>query len=176
MKAYSAFLTSALDRGEWPASRPGRFTRKERDPGIHWIGGWAGTRAVLNAVVKRTIPSPRRESNPRTPIVRHVAQHYTTKLSQLLMILSYGYECRAHRRYRATINLRMSGVHGWTWYKGFCSNSIVTLFNSWIIQQTICFLHNTQDTPIEVTWTRLSLNVRFGRFSFLSSTAHSLEG
>jgi hypothetical protein len=28
-----------------------------------------GPRAVLNAVVKRKIPSPRRESNPRTPIV-----------------------------------------------------------------------------------------------------------
>jgi hypothetical protein len=28
-----------------------------------------GLRAVLDAVVKRKIPSPRRESNPRTPIV-----------------------------------------------------------------------------------------------------------
>jgi hypothetical protein len=40
-------------------------------PGIHWIG------AVLDAVVKRKIPSPRREPNPRTPIVQHVAQRYT---------------------------------------------------------------------------------------------------
>jgi hypothetical protein len=29
-----------------------------------------GPRDVLNAVVKRKIPNPRRESNPRTPIVR----------------------------------------------------------------------------------------------------------
>jgi len=29
-----AFLTSALDVGEWSASRPGHFT-----PGTHWIGG-----------------------------------------------------------------------------------------------------------------------------------------
>jgi len=28
-----------------------------------------GPRAVLDVVVKRRIPSPRRESNPRTPIV-----------------------------------------------------------------------------------------------------------
>jgi hypothetical protein len=28
-------------------------------------------------VVKRKIPSPRRESNPRKPIVQPVAQHYT---------------------------------------------------------------------------------------------------
>jgi hypothetical protein len=33
-----------------------------------------GPRAVLDAVVKREIPSPRRESNPRTSIVQPVAQ------------------------------------------------------------------------------------------------------
>jgi hypothetical protein len=31
----------------------------------------------MDAVVKRKIPSPRRESNPRTPIVQYVAQPYT---------------------------------------------------------------------------------------------------
>jgi hypothetical protein len=36
------------------------------------MGGWVGSRAVLDAVVKRKIPSPRRESNPRTPIVQPV--------------------------------------------------------------------------------------------------------
>jgi hypothetical protein len=30
---------------------------------------WVGPRAVLDAVVKRKIPSSRRESSPRTPIV-----------------------------------------------------------------------------------------------------------
>jgi hypothetical protein len=35
------------------------------------------TRAVLDAVVKRKIPSPRRKSNPRVPIVQPVAQRYT---------------------------------------------------------------------------------------------------
>jgi hypothetical protein len=49
----------------------------ERTTGTHWIGGWVGTRAVLDAVVKRKIPSSRRESNPRAPIVQHVAQRYT---------------------------------------------------------------------------------------------------
>jgi hypothetical protein len=58
------FVNSTLDRGEWLASRPGRFTPRERAPGTHWIGGWVGTRAV---------PSPRRESNPRIPIVQPVA-------------------------------------------------------------------------------------------------------
>jgi hypothetical protein len=66
-------LTSALDGGEWSASRPGRFTHKERTPGTHWIGGWVGSRAVLDAVVKRKIPSPLRESNSGTPIVQPIA-------------------------------------------------------------------------------------------------------
>jgi hypothetical protein len=32
-------LTSALDGGEWSASRPGRFIPRERAPGTRWIGG-----------------------------------------------------------------------------------------------------------------------------------------
>jgi hypothetical protein len=36
-----------------------------------------GPRGILDTAVKRKIPSPRRESNPGTPIVQPVAQHYT---------------------------------------------------------------------------------------------------
>jgi hypothetical protein len=32
----------------------------------HWIGGWVGPRAGLDAVVKRKISSPGRDSNPRS--------------------------------------------------------------------------------------------------------------
>jgi hypothetical protein len=66
----------ALDGGEWSASHPGRFTTRERAPGTQWIGDWVGLRVVLDAVVKRKIVSPRRESNSRTPIVQTVAQCY----------------------------------------------------------------------------------------------------
>jgi hypothetical protein len=66
-------LTSALHEGEWSASRPGRFIPRERAPGTHWIGGCVGPRAVLDAVVKRIILSPRRISNLRTPIVQPLA-------------------------------------------------------------------------------------------------------
>jgi hypothetical protein len=70
-------LTSALDGGEWSVSHTSRFTSREIAPGTYWIGGWVGPRTVLDAVVKRKIPNPRRESNPRTPIVQPVAQRYT---------------------------------------------------------------------------------------------------
>jgi hypothetical protein len=36
----------ALGRGEWSASRPGRYTPSERATGTHWIGGWVGTDVV----------------------------------------------------------------------------------------------------------------------------------
>jgi hypothetical protein len=67
-------LISALDGGDWSASRPGRFTPRETAPGTHRVGGLVGSRGILDAVVKRKIPSPRRELNPRTPIVQSVAQ------------------------------------------------------------------------------------------------------
>jgi hypothetical protein len=47
------FLTSALAGGEWPASRPGRFTPGGKSPRYpldrtHWIGGWVDLRAGLD--------------------------------------------------------------------------------------------------------------------------------
>jgi hypothetical protein len=53
-------LTSAPSGGEWSASRPGRFTTRERAPGTHWIGG---PRASLDTVVKIKIPGPFQDSN-----------------------------------------------------------------------------------------------------------------
>jgi hypothetical protein len=55
MKAYGGvdvwihiFLTSALVRGEWSASSPGRFI-----PSTHWIGDWVDHRSGLDDVEKR---------------------------------------------------------------------------------------------------------------------------
>jgi hypothetical protein len=69
-------LTSAVDGGEWSASCPGCYTSRERALCIHWTGGWVRPIAVLNAAVKRKIPSPCWESNPTISIVRPVAQRY----------------------------------------------------------------------------------------------------
>jgi len=58
-------LTAALDGGEWSASRPVRFIPpEERVAGTNWIGGWEGSRAGLDTVLKRKFSSPRRDSNP----------------------------------------------------------------------------------------------------------------
>jgi hypothetical protein len=48
-----AFLTSALDGGDWSASRTGRFISRVRTADIHWIGGWVGPRAGLESVAKK---------------------------------------------------------------------------------------------------------------------------
>jgi len=50
--------TSALEEGEWSASRPSRFNPRERTPGTHWIGVWMGPRAVLDMVCKKKFPAP----------------------------------------------------------------------------------------------------------------------
>jgi hypothetical protein len=63
-------LTSALDGGEWSASRLGRFTSRDRVPGTHSTGGWVGPRASLDAVAKRKISSRCRESNPDPYVIK----------------------------------------------------------------------------------------------------------
>jgi hypothetical protein len=70
-------LTWVLDGGGWSALRPSCFTPRERAPDTHWIGAWVGPRPILDMAVKRKIPSPCWESNPRTPIIQPIAQCYT---------------------------------------------------------------------------------------------------
>jgi hypothetical protein len=45
-------FTSALVRSERSNSLPGHFIPQERTPDIHWIGGWMGLRAGLDAMEK----------------------------------------------------------------------------------------------------------------------------
>jgi hypothetical protein len=53
-----------------------------KEPLVPIVVGWVGPRTSLDTVAKRKIPSPCQDSNP--PIIQPVAQHYITKLSQLL--------------------------------------------------------------------------------------------
>jgi hypothetical protein len=59
------FLSSALVVGEWSALPSGLFTPGESVPGTHWIGGWVGPRAGLDAAEKRTfLTLPKLELRP----------------------------------------------------------------------------------------------------------------
>jgi hypothetical protein len=62
---------------KWSASRPARFTPRERAPSTHWVGGWVGLRSGLDAVVKRKFPAPvgtRTPDHPaRSPALYHWA-------------------------------------------------------------------------------------------------------
>jgi hypothetical protein len=91
MYSSTRSLTSALDGGEGSASRPGSITPRERARDTHWIGGWVGPRAVLDAVVKRKIHSPHQKSNPRTLIVQPIAQRCTDWAITALMQSVYCY-------------------------------------------------------------------------------------
>jgi hypothetical protein len=61
------FLTLALDEDELSTSRPGRITPEERAACTHWMRGWVIPRAGLDAVEKREVSYPCRESNPGRP-------------------------------------------------------------------------------------------------------------
>jgi hypothetical protein len=71
------FLTSVLDGSEWSASRPGRVILVQRAPGTNYIGGWVGPRSGLNAMEKRTISCPYRESNTNSSASQSVVRRYT---------------------------------------------------------------------------------------------------
>jgi hypothetical protein len=46
----NAFITSAVNGGEWSVSRPGILTAGERAPYSICIGGWVGPGAGLDAL------------------------------------------------------------------------------------------------------------------------------
>jgi hypothetical protein len=69
VKLY-AFLSSALDGGEWSVSHPGRFNPGIRAYDTHWMWSLVEFRAGLNAVIKRKMSF---SWENRTPIVQSVA-------------------------------------------------------------------------------------------------------
>jgi hypothetical protein len=62
------FMISALDGGEWSASRPGRaLAPGERNLGTRCTGGWVGPRAGLDTEDRGKILSPPSGIEPRSP-------------------------------------------------------------------------------------------------------------
>jgi hypothetical protein len=78
------FLTSALDGGEWLASRPGRFTTRDRAPGTHWIGGWVDLRASLDDLEKRKFLTLPGDSNSDPSVDQLVASRYPGSLIRMI--------------------------------------------------------------------------------------------
>jgi hypothetical protein len=76
--SYS-FSTSALDGGEWSASRlRPRFRPGERTPGTHCTGGWMGPREARGKILCLC-----RGLNIDRPVVQRVARHYTDWATRL---------------------------------------------------------------------------------------------
>jgi len=48
----------SLEGDKLSASHPGCFTPGEKAASTLWIGGWMGSRASLDGVEKREVPSP----------------------------------------------------------------------------------------------------------------------
>jgi hypothetical protein len=76
MKAYGGvnveshiFLISTLVGGEWPASRPGRFTPGESATGTHFIGCWGGPQSRFGRRGAEKILDPTGTQTP-TPLGR----------------------------------------------------------------------------------------------------------
>jgi hypothetical protein len=63
--SYS-FLTSALDGGQWSASRPGRALAPEKDTGTCCTESWVGPRAGLDTEARGNILPPLPGIEPRS--------------------------------------------------------------------------------------------------------------
>jgi hypothetical protein len=68
------YLTSALDAGDWSASRPSRFTPGEIAPGTHWLRGWVAPEPVWTLWSREKSVFP---AENRTLAIQPVARHYT---------------------------------------------------------------------------------------------------
>jgi hypothetical protein len=75
-----AFLTSALDGGEWSASRLGYLTPTERVPYNQELGG-PHSRSGKGGEKKNSQPLPGLEP----PIIQPIAQLFTPEICRLLM-------------------------------------------------------------------------------------------
>jgi hypothetical protein len=72
--SYS-FLTSALDGGEWSASRPGRALAPGKGPAflIVYEAGWAPELVWTQRLEEKSFDS----FGDQTPVVQSVVRHYT---------------------------------------------------------------------------------------------------
>jgi hypothetical protein len=75
--SYS-FMTSALDGGEWSASRPGRVLPPGKGPPVPIVqeAGWAPETVWTQRIEEKSF-APAGDRNPDRPVVQPVVRHYT---------------------------------------------------------------------------------------------------
>jgi hypothetical protein len=106
-KSYSSFsfMTSALDGGEWSASRPGRaLPPRERTTGTHCRGGCVGPRAGLDTEAGGKILSPLPGIEPRSP--GHPTRSQTLRFSVNAKV---NYHCVTHMNLRTGWSINLCG-------------------------------------------------------------------
>jgi hypothetical protein len=97
-RMYSSYsFTSAVDWGEWSASRPGpRYSPRERTAGTHWTGGWVGPGAGLDTEVRGKIlaPVPGIESRSPGRPVRSQTLYWLSYLDEYAAFVKDSFVCR----------------------------------------------------------------------------------
>jgi hypothetical protein len=92
-KMYSSYLftTSAVDEGEWSASRPGRASPPRKGPPVPIVQkvGWT-PELVWTQRLEEEISYLYRESNVDSPVVQSVARHCTDWTTPATNINMYG--------------------------------------------------------------------------------------
>jgi hypothetical protein len=87
--SYS-FSTSALDGGEWSASRPGRALAPGKGTPVPIVqeAGWASEPFWTQRLQEKSFRLCR-GSNPDRPVVQRVARHHTDWATRLTMLVAY---------------------------------------------------------------------------------------
>jgi hypothetical protein len=84
------FSTSAIDGGEWSASRPIALYPQGKDPGTHCTGGWVGPRAGLDTGYGDKSSRLLRGSKLDRPVVQPVVRHYTDWVTSVHIFICAG--------------------------------------------------------------------------------------
>jgi hypothetical protein len=86
--SFYSFKTSALDGGEWSASRPGRALPPGKRPPVPIVqeAGWAPEPVWTQRPEEKSF-APCRGSNLYRPVVQPVARHYTAWATRLCLTL-----------------------------------------------------------------------------------------
>jgi hypothetical protein len=100
-----SFLTSALDWGEWSASRPGRALPPGKGPPVPIVqeAGWASEPVWTQRLEEKSF-TPARD---RTPIAQSVVRHYTDWATRLPFAANtrtyFTYESMTHEQYNTRL-------------------------------------------------------------------------